>query len=168
MPVWHQGYLTDTRRHLTIFSMRTTKSSTEALSRFTLCMPASLAEQLDDMVKSKGYANRSQAVADMVRANLVEHLGQMGHQEIAGTVTLVYDHHQRNIQSLLTDIQHDHGELIISTLHVHLDHHACMEVLAVRGAAQAVRNLADHLITAKGVKHGRLTVTTTGTRPHTH
>ncbi|MFZ4395049.1 MAG: nickel-responsive transcriptional regulator NikR [Kiritimatiellia bacterium] len=148
--------------------MRDTRTSPEALSRFSLCMPASLARQLDDMVKSKGYANRSQAVADMVRANLVEHLGQMGHQEIAGTVTLVYDHHRRNIQNLLTDIQHDHGDLIISALHVHLDHHTCMEVLAVRGAAQDVRNLADRLITAKGVKHGRLTVTTTGTLAHTH
>jgi CopG family nickel-responsive transcriptional regulator len=125
-------------------------------------MPASLARQLDDLVKSKGYANRSQAVADMVRANLVEHLGQMGHQEIAGTVTLVYDHHQRNIQRLLTDIQHDHGGLILSALHVHLDHHTCMEVLAVRGAANAVRQLADRLVTTKGIKHGRLTVTTTG------
>ena len=129
-------------------------------------MPATLARQLDALVKSKGYANRSQAVADMVRANLVEHLGQIGNREIAGTVTLVYDHHQRNIQRLLTDIQHDHGGLIISALHVHLDHHACMEVLAVRGAAEDVRRLADRLVTAKGVKHGRLTVTTTGARSH--
>jgi CopG family transcriptional regulator, nickel-responsive regulator len=74
--------------------MRATITSPKALSRFSLCMPASLARQLADMVKAKGYANRSQAVADMVRANLVEHLGQMGNQEIAGTVTLVYDHHQ--------------------------------------------------------------------------
>lgn len=137
------------------------KISPESLRRFSLCMPASLVRQLDDLVKSKGYANRSQAVADMVRANLVEHLGQMDNREIAGTVTLVYDHHQRNIQRLLTDIQHDHGSLIVSALHVHLDHHACMEVLAVRGAANAVRKLADRLVTAKGVQHGRLTVTTT-------
>lgn len=141
---------------------------TAALSRFSLSMPSDLARQLDAMVKAKGFANRSQAVADMVRANLVEHLGQMGHQEIAGTVTLVYDHHQRNIQRLLTDIQHDHGELIISALHVHLDHHTCMEVLAVRGPADAVRKLADRLVTAKGVQHGRLTVTTTGPQAHTH
>lgn len=148
--------------------MRTSKKSPEALSRFSLCMPAGLARQLDALVKSKGYANRSQAVADMVRANLVEHLGGIGHQEIAGTVTLVYDHHQRNIQRLLTDIQHEHGGLIISALHVHLDHHACMEVLAVRGAAEAVRRLADRLVTAKGVKHGRLTVTTTGAPSRAH
>jgi len=139
-----------------------------ALSRFSVSMPASLAGQLDGMAKAKGYANRSQAVADMVRAHLVEHHAQMGTQEIAGTVTLVYDHHKRNIQALLTGIQHDHGDLIVATLHVHLSHHACMEVLAVRGRADRVHRLADRLIAAKGVVHGRLTVTTTGTRFEGH
>jgi CopG family nickel-responsive transcriptional regulator len=132
------------------------------LSRFSLSMPSDLVQQLDAMVKAKGYANRSQAVADMVRAQLVEHHGQEGAGEIAGTVTLVYDHHKRNIQALLTDIQHDHDDVIIATLHVHLDHHHCMEVLAVRGRSDAVRRVADCLIAARGVKHGKLTVTTTG------
>jgi len=95
-------------------------------------------------------------------AQLVEEHAHAGGQEIAGTITLVYDHHRRNIQALLTDIQHDHQDLILSALHVHLDHHNCMEVLAVRGGADSVRQLADRLVTAKGVKHGKLTVTTTG------
>jgi len=125
-------------------------------------MAGDLVGQLDGMTKVKGCANRSQAVADMVRAHLVEHHGQMGAHEIAGTVTLVYDHHKRNIQALLTDIQHDHGDLIIAAMHVHLDHHNCMEVLAVRGRADSVKQVADNLIAAKGVKHGKLTVTTTG------
>lgn len=132
------------------------------LDRFSLSMPSALVRQLDAMVKSKGCANRSQAVADMVRARLVEHHAQRGRHEIAGAITLVYDHHKRNIQTLLTDIQHDHGAVIIATLHVHLDHHNCMEVLAVRGRATAVKRVADRLIAAKGVKHGELTVTTTG------
>jgi len=132
------------------------------LSRFSVSMASDLVEQLDAMAKKKGFANRSQALAEMVRDELVAFHGETGTNEIAGTVTLVFDHHKRNIQSLLTDIQHDHGDLIISTLHVHLDHHNCMEVLAVRGPAAAVRKMADQLITAKGVKHGRLTVTTTG------
>jgi CopG family nickel-responsive transcriptional regulator len=97
-----------------------------------------------------------------VRAHLVEHHGEMGNREIAGTITLVYDHHKPKIQALLTDIQHDHGDLIIAAMHVHLDHHNCMEVLAVRGPADAVKEIADSLIAVKGVKHGRLTVTTTG------
>jgi CopG family nickel-responsive transcriptional regulator len=136
--------------------------NTPELSRFSISMSSDLVRQLDEMVTAKGYGNRSQAVADMVRAQLVEHRGQMGDHEIAGTVTLVYDHHKRNIQALLTDIQHEHQGQILSTLHVHLDHNNCMEVLAVRGPASAVKQVADRLIAAKGVKHGKLTVTTTG------
>lgn len=125
-------------------------------------MPGDLVGQLEGLRKEKGYANRSQAVADMVRAHLVEHKSQALNHDIAGTITLVYDHHRRNIQALLTDIQHDHGDLIIAAMHVHLDHHNCMEVLAVRGRADTVRRFADRLTTVKGVKHGKLTVTTTG------
>ncbi|MCE9615291.1 MAG: nickel-responsive transcriptional regulator NikR [Lentisphaerae bacterium] len=133
-----------------------------SLCRFSLSMAGDLVDKLDAMAKAKGGANRSQTVADMVRAQLIEHQGQRGTHHIAGTITLVYDHHRRNIQGLLTDIQHDHGPLIIATMHVHLDHHNCMEVLAVRGRADAVRRVADRLIAAPGVKHGKLTVTTTG------
>lgn len=135
---------------------------TPALSRFSISMSRVLAGQLDAMVKAKGYANRSQAVADMVRAHLVEHRAETGTREIAGTITLVYDHHKRNLQSALTGLQHDHGDLIVATLHVHLSHRDCMEVLAVRGRADAVQQLADRLIAAKGVTHGKLTLTATG------
>lgn len=138
----------------------------KTLCRFSVSMNSDLADQLDDMAKTKGYANRSQAIAAVVRDSLVEHYGQQGKHEIAGTITLVYDHHKRNIQSLLTDIQHDHGDVIIAAMHVHLDHHNCMEVLAVRGRADSVNAVADKLIAAKGVKHGRLTVTTTGKEFH--
>lgn len=134
----------------------------EPVSRFSISMPAELVRQLDEMVRSKGYVNRSQIVADMVSAHLVEHHSEEGDREIAGSVTLVYDHHRRNVQALLTDIQHDHQEVILSTLHVHLDHQNCMEVLAVRGKARIVKAVADQLIAARGVKHGKLTVTTTG------
>jgi CopG family nickel-responsive transcriptional regulator len=126
-------------------------------------MPADLLKQLDALCKVRGYESRSQAIADMVRGQLVEHGAQTGTREIAGNVTLVYDHHKRNLQAKLTGIQHDHGKTIIATMHVHLDHHNCMEVLAVRGPTRAVRELSDRLIAVKGVKHGKLTVTTTGT-----
>jgi CopG family transcriptional regulator, nickel-responsive regulator len=135
---------------------------TPPLSRFSVSMSRALAGELDAMARAKGYANRSQAVADMVRAHLVEHRARAGTHEIAGTITLVYDHHRRNIQALLTSLQHDHAELIVATLHVHLSHHDCMEVLAVRGRAADVQRLADRLTSAKGVAHGRLTVTATG------
>ncbi len=135
---------------------------TKSLCRFSISMAQDLVDQLDAMTKAQGYANRSQAIADMVRDRLIEHHGHAGVHPMAGTVTLVYDHHKRNIQALLTDIQHDYGALIIATMHVHLDHHNCMEVLALRGRAGALKEVADRLIAAKGVKHGKLTVTTTG------
>ena len=133
----------------------------DLVARFTVSIPSQLFRQLDQMSRDKGYRNRSQAVADMIRNELVEHQQKSGSGEIAGTITLVYDHHRQNVQAGLTDIQHDHGDLIIAALHVHLDHHHCMEVLAVRGAADKIREMADKLMIAKGVKHGRLTITST-------
>lgn len=138
-----------------------TKNS-DGVVRFSVSVPKELAKQLDRMAKEKGYDNRSLAVADMVRAHLVEHQQQFGDKEIAGTITLLYDHHKQHVQAALTDIQHDHHEVIVSALHVHLDHHNCMEVLAVRGKAALIKRIADELIAAKGVKHGKLTVTGTG------
>ena len=134
----------------------------ENVTRFSISLPPSLLRQLDQMSAEKGYANRSLAVADMIRNQLVEHQEKTGSGDIAGTITLVYDHHKPHLQSTLTDIQHDHHDVILSTVHVHLDHHNCLEVLLVRGPGPVIRQSADALITAKGVKHGKLTVTTTG------
>lgn len=134
----------------------------ENVTRFSISLPPSLLRQLDQMSAEKGYANRSLAVADMIRNQLVEHQEKTGTGDIAGTITLVYDHHKPHLQSTLTDIQHDHHDVILSTVHVHLDHHNCLEVLLVRGPGNVIRQIADALITAKGVKHGKLTVTTTG------
>ncbi len=131
-------------------------------ARFTVSLPPALMRQLDAMTAEKGYTNRSLAIADMIRDQIVEHRQKTGSEEIAGTITLVYDHHKQHVQETLTGIQHDHHDLIISTLHVHLDHHNCLEVLIVRGKATLVKRIADGLIAAKGVKHGKLTVTTTG------
>lgn len=121
-----------------------------------------LLRQLDRMVREKGYDNRSLAIADMVRDNLIEHQQELGDGEVAGTVTLIYDHHKSQVQKTLTDIQHDCGSQIISTMHVHLDHHNCLEVLVVRGKASAIKRIADRMIGAKGVKHGKLSITSTG------
>ena len=134
----------------------------EFVSRFSVSVSPKLLKQFDDMMADKGYENRSLAVADMIRDKLVEHHQRLSNEEIAGTITLVYDHHKQHVQAALTEIQHDHHEVIISTVHVHLDHHNCLEVLVVRGKAGVVKKIADELIAAKGVKHGKLTVTTTG------
>jgi CopG family nickel-responsive transcriptional regulator len=134
----------------------------ETVTRFSVSLPPSLLDQLDGMTRDKGYDNRSLAIADMIRGQLVEYRQKFGSEEIAGTITLVYDHHKMHVQETLTDIQHDHHEVILSTVHVHLDHHNCLEVLIVRGPAATIRKIADELTAAKGVKHGKLTVTTTG------
>jgi CopG family nickel-responsive transcriptional regulator len=134
----------------------------ETATRFSVSLPPTLLKQLDEMTGEKGYDNRSLAIADMIRAQLVEHRQKSDSGEIAGTITLVYDHHKMHVQETLTEIQHDHHDVILSTVHVHLDHHNCLEVLIVRGKASVIRKIADELIAAKGVKHGKLTVTTTG------
>ena len=140
----------------------TTAMKAESAARFSVSLPPKLLRDLDRMTREKGYDNRSLAVADMIRDRLVEHHQKFGTGEIAGTITLVYDHHRQHVQSTLTDIQHDHHEVIVSSLHVHLDHHNCLEVLVVRGKAEVIKTIADELIAAKGVKHGKLTVTSSG------
>ena len=134
----------------------------KGVARFSVSLPNNLLKLLDRMVREKGYSNRSLAIADMVRDELVEHQQGLSDAEAAGTVTLVYDHHTKHVQESLTDLQHDHCETIVSTLHVHLDHHNCLEVLVVRGKVSEIKSIADRLIGAKGVKHGKLSITTTG------
>jgi CopG family transcriptional regulator, nickel-responsive regulator len=131
--------------------------------RFSVSLPQQLLADFDAALKQKGYDNRSLAVADIARAWLVDQRRQNPEHEIAGAITLVYDHHKRNLQEQLTDIQHDHHHTILATLHVHLDHHNCLEIIAVRGKAGIIQTIADALIGAKGVKHGKLTITSTGT-----
>ena len=134
----------------------------DSVVRFSVSLSRRLARALDQMTAEKGYDNRSLAISDMIRAHLIEHRQQQGTGEIAGSITLVYDHHRHHLQDLLTDLQHEHREVIISALHCHLDHDNCLEVLAVRGKAAWIKKLADELIAAKGVKHGKLTITSTG------
>ncbi len=132
------------------------------LTRFGISMDVELLERFDDLIRRKGYVNRSEAIRDLVRNALVEDQWSRADEETVGTVTLVYDHHTRDLADKLTEYQHAHHELIISALHVHLDHDHCLEVVVVKGRAGEVRRLADELIGTKGVKHGRLVTTTTG------
>jgi len=134
----------------------------EGVARVSVSLKKGLLRKLDKMVREKGYDNRSLAIADMISDHLVEHQQELGDVDAAGTVTLVYDHHKPHVQETLTDLQHDHLHKIVSALHVHLDHHNCLEVLIVRGRASELKSFADRLIGAKGVKHGKLSITTTG------
>lgn len=132
------------------------------LSRIGVAIDASLLEKFDSLIAQRGYTNRSEAFRDLIRDDLVRTDAQSPDSQVIGTVTLVYDHHVRLLQEKLTAIQHDHHRSILSTLHVHLDHDNCLEVLVVRGRSAEVRKVADVLISTKGVKHGRLVITTSG------
>src|SRR5690349_14987824 len=132
------------------------------LSRIGVAIDTELLEKFDALIAQRGYTNRSEAFRDLIRDDLVEKTWESPESQVVGTVTLVYDHHVRMLSEKLTDIQHDFHRSILSTLHVHLDHDHCLEVLVVRGKSADVRKVADALISTKGVKHGRLTITTTG------
>lgn len=129
------------------------------LSRIGVAIDSDLLEKFDRLIAARGYTNRSEAFRDMIREELVDAASEDPEGEVVGSVTLVYDHHVRMLSDKLTDMQHDHFHHILSTLHVHLDHDNCLEVLVLRGQAAQVRRLAEALISTKGVKHGRLAIT---------
>ena len=137
------------------------------LVRFGVAMDADLLARFDERVSAKGYTPRSEALRDLVRAELVQaHL--QGDGLVVATLTLVYDHHVRELTERLTEMQHDLGEAGVSTLHVLLDDDHCLEVIVMRGPAGRIQRAADQLLATKGVEHGRLVATSlsAGGPPH--
>jgi CopG family nickel-responsive transcriptional regulator len=134
----------------------------EEIVRFGVSMGKNLLESFDEMILKKGYTNRSEAFRDLVRDHLVEQDWKVEKKEMIGTITIVYSHHTRGLPDTLTDLQHQFHSLIISTMHSHLDEDNCLEVLVVKGMVDEIKIFADKLISTRGVKHGKLTVTTTG------
>jgi len=132
------------------------------LARIGVAIDSALLSRFDRLIGQRGYTNRSEAFRDLIRDQLVHEAWESPESDVVGTVTLVYDHHVRLLNEKLTGLQHDHHHNIVSTIHVHLDHDNCLEVLIVKGKAKHVQKIADALISTKGVKHGRLTLTTTG------
>lgn len=131
---------------------------TAELVRFGVAMDADLLHRFDERITARGYTNRSEALRDLVRADLVNaHLE--GDGLAVATLTLVYDHHVRELTEKLTEMQHDLGEHVVSTLHVHLDHDHCLEIIVMRGPASLIQSAADRLLATKGVEHGRLVAT---------
>ena len=133
------------------------------LARIGVAIDSDLLDKFDSLIAKRGYANRSEAFRDLIRDELVQKSWESPESSVVGTVTLVYDHHVRMLNERLMDLQHEYHRSILSTLHVHLDHDNCLEVLVVRGKAGVVQKIADTLISPKGVKHGRLTITSSGT-----
>ena len=131
------------------------------LIRFGVSISSELLERFDKLIESKGYVNRSEAIRDLIRDYLVEYEWEEDLETI-GSVTIVYDHHVSELSELLTSIQHEYYAMISSSMHIHIDHHNCLEVIIIKGQGSKVKDIANKLISTKGVKHGKLTMTTTG------
>ena len=132
------------------------------LVRFGVSIPAQLIEAFDRRIRAKGYRTRSEAIRDVIRDYLVQAEWEGHGGVVVGTITVVYDHHTRELTHALTEVQHHfHGAICCST-HVHLDGDNCLEVIVARGTPEQVQGIADRLISTRGVKHGRLVCTTTG------
>ncbi len=132
------------------------------LIRFGISMHEDLLQKFDGIVARKGYSNRSEAIRDLIRDELVEKEWETEGEEVAGTITLVYDHHSKGLSHMLLEQQHEYHDLIMTSTHVHLDHHNCLEVLIIKGRAAEAKKVAEKLISIKGVKHGKLTFASTG------
>lgn len=131
------------------------------LVRFGVSLEGKLLRKFDAFIAVEGYSNRSKAIADLIHRDFVNDVFARG-GTVAGAVTIVYDHHKREVVNKLLDIQHDYGATIISAQHIHLDHDNCLEIIAVKGPGTKVKALADSLKSVKGVKHATLSVTTSG------
>jgi len=129
-----------------------------AVTRFGVSLESELLEALDSYVVENNFPNRSQAIRQLIERNLVEKKWQCNNT-VAGAITLVYDHHRRELGNRLTDIQHEYFQEILAVQHFHLSHETCMEIIAVKGEAYRLTKLADKLIGLKGIKHGKLVMT---------
>ncbi len=135
------------------------------LKRFSVSLKENLLADFDKFIRRCQYSNRSEAVRDLIRKALVQREWEAD-KNVIGVITLVYDHHQNQLQETITQLQHDFYEHIISTTHVHMDHDNCLEVIIIRGKALEVRGLSERLIATKGVKNGDLAMSSTGKHLH--
>ena len=133
----------------------------EQLVRFSVSMEEDLLREFDCLIEQKGYTNRSEAVRDIVRDTLVEESVKTPDGIVYGALVFIYDHHKRELEKSLSNLQHDYYENIISTSHVHVDHNHCMEVVLLKGKAVILKAIAEKLLSFKGVMHGKLTLTMT-------
>ncbi len=127
------------------------------MERFTISLDNELSEQFDDLMRIRGYTNRSEAVRDLIRQQLeIEYLAKEKENHCIATLSYIYDHHQSDLGDRITGVQHDHHDITLSSMHVHLDHDNCLEVVILRGAAEQVTNFANRVIATRGVRHGKL------------
>ncbi len=132
------------------------------ITRFGVSIPDNLLERFDRIIEERGYTNRSEAIRDLIRDFIVRYEWETGDADVAGTITMVYNHDEADVVKELLDLQHDYLSEIVSSIHVHMDRHNCLEVVIVKGKAKRIKEIADRLLSLKGVKHGKLVMTTTG------
>ena len=144
-----------------IYSTKWRKLMSEII-RFGISMEDTLLGKFDQLIGRKGYTNRSEAIRDLIRDSLVQAEWEAGSEETLGTITIVYSHHTRELSDVLNHLQHRYYKSIVSTTHIHMDEHNCLEVLIVRGKGEEIKKISDRLIATRGVKHGKLSLTTTG------
>lgn len=142
--------------------MATTPGAAAELARFSIAVPEDMLRAFDEQIKRRGdNANRSEAIRDLIRASLVEDAQRTPDAQVIGSLTMIYDHHTGDLTRRLDEVQHDYTDEIVSTMHVHLDHHNCLEILALKGRGERVYELADKLLGLRGVSHGELTCAAT-------
>ena len=132
------------------------------ITRFGISLEGGLLAKFDRLIAQKGYRNRSEAIRDLIRDSLVRDQWEHKDEDAVGTLTLVYSHEVRELEERLTELQHAHYKTIVSTLHVHLDPHHCLEVLVLRGKTSLLKTIADKLIGTRGVRHGTFSATSEG------
>ncbi len=136
----------------------------EKVSRFGVSLESSLLNQFDPLLKKLGYKSRSEAIRDLIRERLVAEEWKVGDFNTIGVLSLVYNHHIRELSEALNRIQHRNLELIISSTHIHVDRHNCLEVIILKGKSLQIKKISDELLSTRGVKHGKLIMTTTGSQ----
>lgn len=132
---------------------------TEKIIRFGVSIAPDLLDKFDKIIKKKGYYNRSEAIRDIIRKSIVKEDTISPDSDAIGTLTMIYDHHEGALTNKLLDLQHQHHNEILSTTHIHIDHHNCLEVLVLKGKTGEIKKLADNIKALKGIKHGELVIT---------
>ncbi|HLA40525.1 MAG TPA: nickel-responsive transcriptional regulator NikR [Candidatus Glassbacteria bacterium] len=130
--------------------------------RFGVSIEENLARRFDEHIRGEGYSNRSEALRDLIREHLAEERLSHDRTPAVASLSLVYDNHQHNLQETLNQLEHEYSQLVVSSLHIHIDHDNCLEVVIMKGPNCWIKKVADRLVATRGVKHGKLTMTTTG------
>ncbi len=133
------------------------KGVTMQIKRFGVSLEEPLMKELDAIVKKQKFPNRSQAIRHLIRSNMVD-TASADDKTVSGAIVLIFDHHKKELTNKSLNIQHDYTDIILATQHVHLDHHNCMEIIALRGKSSRLKKLSDRLISLKGVIHGKLVI----------